>query len=91
MLPVRFALRRGRQVGVLDQVPDLRHETVRMNVDGLHSTTADGQLTTLAWGDADLKRREPATRKPAGDEDSGRRARDILEEVSTIRHVPLRT
>jgi hypothetical protein len=40
----------------------------------------------FAWGDADLKRREPATRKPGADEDSGRCARGILNEVSAIQH-----
>src|SRR5688572_14746591 len=87
----KVRLRSGRQVGVLDKVPDLGHETVRMNVDGLHSTTADGQLTTPAWRGADLKGQEPAARETAADQHSCSGARDIPEEVSTIRHVALRT
>jgi hypothetical protein len=82
----KVPLRGCCQIGVLDQVPDFRNEAVRMNVDGLHATTGNEQLTTLTWRGADLERRKTAIRKAAADEYSGHRARRILEEVSAIRH-----
>jgi hypothetical protein len=56
-----------------------------MNVHRLHPATADGHLTALAWGRADLKRPEAGLRETtATNEHSGSGARYVFEEVSAI-------
>jgi len=77
-----------RQRGVLDQVPDLRHETVGVNVHGLHSAAAEEHLTALARGGADLAGPHTGIREtPAATEQHGGGAGDTLEEVSATWHV----
>ena len=74
-----------RQIGVLDQVPHLRHETVGVNVHGLHSATGDEDLTALARGGADLAGAQTGVREAtAATEQPGGGAGDALEKVSAI-------
>ena len=87
MLPVRFAFAVAASGVSLDQVPHLGNETVRVHVDRLHTTTADGDLTTLAWRSADLAPRRIGETMTAH-EQASRGAGRVSDEVSAIRHVP---
>ena len=76
------------QRSVLHEVPDLRDETVGVNVDGLHTAAADEHLTALARGGADLAGRHTGVRDTTSAAEQRRgNTGDALEEVSALWHV----
>src|SRR5437870_2210725 len=74
----QVALRLRGQRRVLNQIPDLRYETVGVCVDCLHPAARDEQLATLTRCDADL--RQSKTGRCSGS------SRDVFQEVSAIGH-----
>ena len=78
---------RCRERRSLHQVPDLRHERMRVNVHGLDATTADDDLTPFAWRGTNLRGCEAGIGKASPrDEHCGRGARELSQKGSAIAH-----
>ena len=88
MVAGEVALRRLCERRVLDDVPYLRHEAVRVHVHGLHAAAGDGYLPALAGRCSNLPcRRTQET--VAAHEKTGRRTGSVSDEVSAISHARL--